>query len=560
MKTLRILAAVLVLAPPALGPCAGPAAVSGEGEQTIGGKVSGEMRLSGRVRVTEDLLVLPEAVLSIAPGTLLLFDRSESSKVEPEYFLGGTELVIRGKVEADGAEFRFPERSGGIVVDGGFLSIARSGISGAEAGITATGGGRVEAAGPVTVSGCRVGVALFPGAAILLRGEGTVTATGNAIGLVRFPGASPLPGVLQSRDNEEADSLSWEEGTGPAASETLPPAPVPAPGALRLQDTFLDRDRTLSGDVVVDGVIRVAPGATLTVLPGSRIFFAFRDTDGDGIGESGIFLQGNLRAVGTREEPVGFHPADPSKGRRGRWDSINFMASDQGENLLEHVVVRGGYRGLHAHFSKLAGRHLRIADCFRGIQFQESEVDLRDVLVQDSGSALRCRDSNVRIERFRSVRTGTGSNFLRTAVTLLAPEIERPGWYGLRFRESRVVLEGGHVLGALAGVSLQEGSARIERFRAQETGLSGFAAQEGDVSMNGYVSRGGLLDGVSATGGKIVLEGGEIAGFGRYAVKLGGPADVTLRGVAVSGAPGRRNLPAFYDGKAAPGLGVVKVE
>ena len=559
MHLLRLLTAVLVLALPSPGPCAGPAPASGEAERTIGGKVSGEMRISGRVRVTEDLLVLPGAILSIAPGTVLSFDRSESSKVDPEYFLGGTELVIRGKVAADGAQFRFPERSGGIVVDGGVLSIARSEISGAEAGITAAGGGRVEAGGPVTVSGCQVGMALFPGAVVLLQGEGTVSVTGNAIGLVRFPRGAALPGALRSHGNEEADLLSWENATGEAAG-TIPPAPAPSAGALRIGDTFLDRDRTLSGDVVVDGVIRVAPGATLTVLPGGRIFFSFRDTDGDGIGESGIFLQGNLRAVGTVEKPIGFYPADPSSGDRGRWDSINFMASDLGENLLEHVVVRGAYRGLHAHFSKFDGRHLRIADSYRGIQFQESEVFLRDVLVQDSGSALRCRASNVRIERFRSLRTGTGANFLRSAVTLLEPEIELPGWYGLRFRESRVALEGGHVLGGLAGASLQEGSARIERFRAQETGLSGFAAQDGDVSMVEYVSRGGLLDGARATGGNVVLEGGQIAGFGRYAVKLGGPADVTLRGVAVSGAPGRAEGPAVRDGKVAPGLGVVKVE
>ena len=91
--------------------------------------------------MTEDLLVLPGAVLTIAPGTVLSFDRSESSKVDPEYYFGGTEMVIRGRVEADGAEFRFPERTGGIVVDGGVLSIARTGISGAEAGILVTGGG-----------------------------------------------------------------------------------------------------------------------------------------------------------------------------------------------------------------------------------------------------------------------------------------------------------------------------------------------------------------------------------------------------------------------------------
>jgi hypothetical protein len=92
----------------------------------------------------------------------------------------------------------------------------------------------------------------------------------------------------------------------------------------------------------VDGVIRVAPGATLTVEPGSRVFFTYRDTDGDGIGENGIFLQGNLSARGTKEKPIGFYPFPP--GGRGRWDAINFMVSETGENVLEHVEIVGGYR------------------------------------------------------------------------------------------------------------------------------------------------------------------------------------------------------------------------
>ncbi|MEK6778388.1 MAG: hypothetical protein AABY80_01855, partial [Candidatus Deferrimicrobiota bacterium] len=76
-------------------------------EKSIGGKISGDVSLSGRVRVTEDLLVLPGATLTFAPGAIVTFDRSESTKVEPEYFFGGTELVVRGTLRAAGARFLF---------------------------------------------------------------------------------------------------------------------------------------------------------------------------------------------------------------------------------------------------------------------------------------------------------------------------------------------------------------------------------------------------------------------------------------------------------------------
>lgn len=510
--------------------------------------------------MTEDLLVLPGAVLAIAPGTVLSFDRSESSKVDPEYFFGGTELVVRGRVDAEGAEFRFPERTGGIVVDGGILSIARSKISGAEAGILVTGGGHVGAAGPVRVSGCRVGIALEGTRRGGFEGEGEISVTGSSVGIVRFPGGPSLPATVRPVGNEEADRIVWDDPPAVPVEESPGEPPVPSPGARRIGDTFLDRDRTLSGDMIVDGVIRVAPAATLRIEPGSRLFFTFRDTDGDGIGENGIFLQGTLDARGTSERPIGFYPEGAPAGSRGRWDSINFMVSESGGNLLDHVEISGAYRGLHAHFSKVTGRHLRIAGCFRGIQFQESEVALSDVLVRDSGSALRCRDSNVRLERFRSSGTTTGVNILRSAATLLDPSIDRPGWYGFRIRESRLTVTGGRVRGGLTGVSLQEGKARIREVRAEESGLAGFAAQESDVTMDGSRSRGGRLDGISVTGGAVVWAGGEISGFGRHAVKLRGPADVSLRGVEIRGGAGRGELPVFYDGKVAPGLGVVKVE
>ena len=551
---------VLLLAAAAAGRAADPVAATAAVERRVEGRIAGKASLSGQVRVTGDLLVLPGALLSIAPGTVLSFDRSESSKVDPEYFFGGTEMVIRGRVEAEGAEFRFPERTGGIVVDGGALSIARSGISGAEAGILVTGGGKVETGGPVRVSGCRVGVALEGTGRGGFEGEGEISVTGNSVGVVRFPGGPPIPGKIRSAGNEEADLITWDDPPETPAEEPPPGRPVPSPGALRIGDTFLDRDRTLSGDIVVEGVIRVAPAATLRIEPGSRLFFAFRDTDGDGIGENGIFLQGTLVASGTAERPIGFYPEGAPAGNRGRWDSINFMVSESGGNLLEHVEIAGAYRGLHAHFSRVAGRNLRIADCFRGIQFQESEVELSDVRVRDSGSALRCRDSNVRLARFRSIGTTTGVNILRSDATLLDPHVERPGWYGFRIRESRLALAGGEVRGGLTGISLQEGSAGIGELRVEDSGLAGIASQEGDVTMKGCRSRGSRLDGIGVTGGTVVWTGGEISGFGRHAVHLGGPAQVSLRGVVIRGGADRGEVPLFHDGKVVPGLGVVKVE
>ena len=532
-----------------------PAAVFPEG--TIGGIVSGRISLSGKILVTEDLLVLPGATLEILPGSELLFSKSESSKVDPELFFGGTELVVRGKLRSDGAKLVFPERTGGVVADGGIAALKDTVISGAEAGLTVVRGGKAEIEGEVTVQDCRTGVALFPGSGNAWTGGGTLTARGNAVGAVRFHGAPEMPSVIRTEANEEAGTIAWDapaSTTGP-----VPPARLaPAPDARRIGDTLLDADRTLEGDVVVDGIVRVAPGATLTILPGSRLFFTFRDTDGDGIGENGIFLQGNLRAKGTTSQPIGFYPA--AGDEPGSWDSINFMASDRGENVLEHVEISGAYRGVHAHFSRLAGNDVRIFRCYRGVQFQESEVDLSDLTISRSSSGLRCRDSEVRIDGFRMEGTFSGGNFFRSRVSLRGASTDGTGWYGFRFRESRVAWAGGEVARSLVGISIQDGTVQADAVRVIDAGLAGAAVQDGEVTITGSRFEGSFLDGLAATRGSLNVSGGEIRGFGRHAVKLSGPAAVTLRGVSLPPDGGGSGAVLFLDGNASAGLGVVRVE
>jgi hypothetical protein len=532
-----------------------PEAVTGN---VVGGKISGVRRVTGRVFVTADLLVPPGAMLELAPGAELVFEKSESTKVDPEFFFGGTELVVRGTLRADNAALSFPDRTGGVVVDGGRATLKDTVISGAEAGLTFVHGGKAAVEGNVTVRDCRAGVAIFPGAAYAWSGSGTVTAKGNAVGAVRFSGAPGLPPGFSAEASEEADTIDWGEATAGSAASVAPTGPVPDAAARRIGDTFLDADRTLEGDVIVDGILRVAPGVTLTLLPGTRLFFTFRDTDGDGIGENGIFLQGNLHAKGTRERPIGFFPAEG--GDPGRWDSVNFMASDRGENVLEHVEITGAYRGLHAHFSRLKGEDVRISRCVRGVQFQESEVKLSGLSVSDSSSALRCRDSNVRIDGFRVDGTVSGVNFFRSRVAMTDVSTDRTGWYGFRFRESRVAWEGGEVGRTLVGLSVQEGPVRADAVRVSRSGLAAVAVQDGDVTLWKCRLDGSFLDGLAATRGSVAVSGGEIRGFRRHAVKLSGPATVTLRGVSLPEKTGIAGAPIFLDGKTSPGLGVVRVE
>jgi hypothetical protein len=525
---------------------------------TLAGKLSGETRVSGEVRVTDDVTVLPGAKLVAAPGTVIVFEKTDSTKVDPEYFHGGTELVVRGELRAEGARFRFEGRSGGIVVAGGRARFSGGEISGAEAGLTVLRGGEAVLGKGFSVRDCRIALALFAGGRLETEGADPARATGNGVALVRFPGAHPAPAGIAFERSEEADVVAWGAAASPPRDVRPLATPAPPPGAQRMGDTFLDADRTLSGDIVVDGTIRVSPGVNLTLAPGTRLFFTFRDTDGDGIGENGLFLQGNLVARGTHDRRIGFFPAAGGDGR-GLWDSVNFMASDQGGNVLEHVDVAGGYRGLHAHFSKLSGVDVRIADCFRGMQFQESEVSLSGVSVRDSYSVLRGRDSTVRLSGLSVADVVSGVNLFRSQATIERFDMAEPGFYGARLRDSRVSVEGGLIARSFVPLSVQEGNARIRGVSAVEPGLAGFSLMEGDVTMEGCRSTGSRVDGISAVKAKVTWSDGEISGYGRDAVHLSGPADVVLKGTRPIAPEGAKKIPV-HDGKVVPGLGIVRFE
>ena len=203
---------------------------------------------------------------------------------------------------------------------------------------------------------------------------------------------------------------------------------------------------------------------------------------------------------------------------------------------------------------------MRISRCYRGAQFQESEVTLSGLSVSASSSALRCRDSDVRIDGFRVEETASGANFFRSQVALRDVTIDRTGWYGFRFRESRVAWDGGEVARTLVGISVQEGTVRADKVGVSGAGLAGAAVLDGDVTIIGCRFDGSYLDGLAATRGSVTVSGGEILRFVRHAVKLSGPAEVTLRGVSLPAKRGGAGASLFLDGMSSPGLGIVRVE
>ncbi|MGI9274682.1 MAG: right-handed parallel beta-helix repeat-containing protein, partial [Endozoicomonas sp.] len=89
----------------------------------------------------------------------------------------------------------------------------------------------------------------------------------------------------------------------------------------------IDEDVTLDGTVTLSGTVTIAKGVTLTLKPGTRVY-----------GDSGsvLFVDGNLQAVGTKENPIVFTSAQPAP-QAGDWGGINFDSGSTGK--LEYVTV-----------------------------------------------------------------------------------------------------------------------------------------------------------------------------------------------------------------------------
>ena len=71
--------------------------------QTVAGEVLTEDTLwQGEITLSDDLLVPSGVTLSIAPGTTIIINPAESTRIDPEYISHYSEIVVRGSLRVDG--------------------------------------------------------------------------------------------------------------------------------------------------------------------------------------------------------------------------------------------------------------------------------------------------------------------------------------------------------------------------------------------------------------------------------------------------------------------------
>lgn len=300
-------------------------------------------------------------------------------------------------------------------------------------------------------------------------------------------------------------------------------------GVIRLHDHTFSTDQTWSGTVTIDGVVQLAPEATLTILPGTTVQFTKTDTDGDGIGENEVYVQGRVVANGTPDAPITFTSAEEVK-RPGDWGALNIMVSEGKENVLSNCVIEYGYRGFHMHFSKATLTHCTIRDNYLGIQCQDSELSVTGCEITGNRGAIVFKDSKLVIKDNKITDNYWGIRFLYGEAELTGNVITGNMVNGVTFRENKVKATGNVLAGNRKGFSAEQSEVELRDNVVRDSVESGIYLKHATGVVGGNVLAGNGNSGVSIEDSDVRITGNDITGNGYFAVDNNGEMDVDAKG------------------------------
>jgi len=162
---------------------------------------------------------------------------------------------------------------------------------------------------------------------------------------------------------------------------------------LLLDKAYITEDTTWSGTVVLRGQNVVRRGATLTILPGTVIKFAWIDEDGDDIGDGELTVEGRLIAKGTEEKPILFTSAKASPASKD-WTFVQISVSK--DSLVEHCIFEYAFSGLQVHYSTATIRQSLFRNNFEGIRFSTTDILIEHNDIVDNYYGIRCEANGSR--------------------------------------------------------------------------------------------------------------------------------------------------------------------
>lgn len=169
---------------------------------------------------------------------------------------------------------------------------------------------------------------------------------------------------------------------------------VPPPATRTVEERILYASATWSGPVRLVRPLVVARSATLTLLPGTRVFFDLPVPSSDGDRRPWMLVTGSLLAAGTPEQPIVFSPVEPTRN-----DADDMVKVENAKSvLLRHCVFERGPWALHAHESPLEVSSSVFRANYGGVRFQGGRVTLRANRFERNTLAVRCLKTSPVVE------------------------------------------------------------------------------------------------------------------------------------------------------------------
>ena len=298
----------------------------------------------------------------------------------------------------------------------------------------------------------------------------------------------------------------------------LIPLPVKAMSETMYQgETTLWQDTLWSGDIVVDGMLTVAPEATLEIRPGTTIRFTFIDSNNDGIGEHELFIQGRLLAQGTVDSPITFTAFD--RLEPGSWGAINMMVSNDG-NMLSHCIIEYAYRGFHAHFSSAHISDSTFTHNMRGLQFQESSVSIARSKIVSNFNGIQFRDSEVSIVDSAISSNMWGVRCLLSKVDISQTSIRNNGVNGVNIRDSEFTLIDNEIAANRRGVYLQRSRGNVAGNRIFDNSEHGIFLEDSIVEIFQNLIENNIRSGIKIVHSDVMITENNFVNYGAALIVL----------------------------------------
>jgi hypothetical protein len=163
--------------------------------------------------------------------------------------------------------------------------------------------------------------------------------------------------------------LRSKNGAGSQWIDTLGPVKIGAPTLLPAvisKDTILNAQK--SPYLVKDALV-VLPGAKLTVMPGTVVWFL----------KLGLIVKGELQIMGTEAEPVRFASLGDSN-----WKGI-FLDQSHTRNKIQHAQISNAEFGLRAADSTIFLQNCIFQNNVWGIVLEEGTAEISKSLIRTSG-------------------------------------------------------------------------------------------------------------------------------------------------------------------------------